>query len=71
MDPSSHLADSDDHPHPKLVDIVGVFIALLTLTFPMSMVFRYAPSVSPGVGLVAPNAEATTLPSMPWRIDSR
>jgi hypothetical protein len=48
MEPHSHTSDShsgdtDDHPHPKLVDFVGVFIAVLTLVFPLSTVFRYAP----------------------------
>jgi hypothetical protein len=39
----SHSGDADEHPHPKLVDCVGIFIAVLTLVFPLSTVFRYAP----------------------------
>jgi len=43
MDSNSHPADSDDHPHPKFVDFIGICIAVLTLVFPLSTVFRYAP----------------------------
>lgn len=41
MDPSSRQAEADDHPHPKLIDFFSICLALLTLVFPISTVFRY------------------------------
>lgn len=59
MDSNSHPADSDDHPHPKMVDLIGVFIAVLTLVFPLSTVFRYAPELPSSLS-VSPQAERLT-----------
>lgn len=41
MDSSSRQAEADDHPHPKVIDFFGICLALLTLVFPLSTVFRY------------------------------
>ena len=59
MDSHSNPVDSDDHPHPKLVDLIGIFIAVLTLVFPLSTVFRYAPDVPPSLSN-SPLAEKLT-----------
>ena len=62
MDPHSNPVDSDDHPHPKLVDLIGIFIAVLTLVFPLSTVFRYAPEVPSSLSTSPLTERVTRLP---------
>jgi hypothetical protein len=52
MDSSGHLAESDGPPYPRVIDVFGVFIAILTLTLPVYMISLYsspAASVQPRI----------------------
>lgn len=45
MDSSGHPAESDGNPHPKVIDFLGVSIAILTLILPVYTISLYS---SPG-----------------------
>ena len=42
MNSSDQAANSPDRPPPRLADIVGTFIALLTLTLPLFIIAHYS-----------------------------
>ncbi len=49
MDSSGHSAESDGNPHPKVIDFLGVSIAILTLILPVYTISLYSSPVSPGL----------------------
>lgn len=44
MESSGRPAGSDEKPHPKIIEILSVFIAILTLTLPLYTVSLYSAS---------------------------
>lgn len=44
MEPGSPSTNASEQPPPRLADIVGTFIALLTLTLPVFVIAYYSSS---------------------------
>lgn len=54
MDSSGHPAESDGNPHPRVIEFLGVFIAVLTLTLPLYTISLYSPPDSSPASQVEP-----------------